>query len=527
MDIKIPEIQEDELTPTVKALLDAVSQCMEIIQSLRDENRQLKDEIARLKGGNPRPKLKPSFLDSELINGKGYSRKKRRKNKNKKRMKIDHEVTVKVEKVPEGSIFKGYSQYIVQDLTLQSNITRYHREDWLLPGGKRILAPLPEGICGHYGAKLREYIVNLNYGLNVPQHLILENLEEFDIQISEGQIHKILTEGHEPLHEEKERILEVGLKVFPYISVDDTGARHQKKNGYCTHIGNDFFAYFKSTESKSRINFLKILRGRNTDYVFANESFEYMTLQGLPSAKYIRLKGALNRIFKNDDEWESFLKMVGIKSDKEVKIITEAALLGSILSHGINRDLVVLSDEAGQFNVLLHALCWLHAERKVTSIISINDYQAKIIENIRSQIWTFYNDLKAYRSSPDCAVKQLLDSRFEELFSQKTEFETINNALQLIYQNKKGLLLALERPEVPLHNNTSENSIRGVATKRKIHGPTRSDLGRQCRDTFMSLKKTCLKLGISFHEYLFDRLSGANRILPLYDVMIERAFPGT
>jgi hypothetical protein len=526
MKIQIPIIPEEELTPSVKALLDVINQCMEIIQSQKMQIQQFKDEIARLKGGNPKPKIQPSKLDSD-INGKKQHKRGERRKKRKKRMKINQEKKLQAKDVPEGSTFKGYKPFIVQDLVLQAMITKYYREDWETPDGRRILASLPEGIRGHYGAPLREYILNLNYGLNVPQHLILENLDELGIHISEGQIQSILTEGHEEFHKEKERLLEEGLKNFSYVSVDDTGARHQGKNGYCTHIGNDFFAYFKSTSSKSRINFLKILRGPHTDYVFTQESFDYMALQELSSARNARLAGVSGKILKDEQEWESFLKMVGIKNDKEIKIVTEAAVLGSILSHGINKDIVILSDEAGQFDILLHALCWLHAERKIAMIVPLNDYQLNILENIRTDIWGFYNALKIYKLKPGEDMKQALEIQFEELFTHKTEFEAINKALHLIHENKKGLLMALERPEVPLHNNTSENAIRVMVTKRKIHGGTRSEPGRQCRDTFISLKKTCLKLGISFHEFLYDRLSGNNQIPPLYEIMLEKAFSGT
>ena len=74
-----------------------------------------------------------------------------------------------------------------------------------------------------------------------------------------------------------------------------------------------------------------------------------------------------------------------------------------------------------------------------------------------------------------------------------------------MYNNKNELLLVLERPDIPLHNNLSEQDIREYVTRRKISGSTRSDEERRCRDTFASLKKTALKMGISFWDYLIDR----------------------
>jgi hypothetical protein len=72
---------------------------------------------------------------------------------------------------------------------------------------------------------------------------------------------------------------------------------------------------------------------------------------------------------------------------------------------------------------------------------------------------------------------------------------------------KRELLIVLDRPEIPLHTNTSENDVRCQVTKRKVSGGTRCDVGRDCRDAFLGLAKTCAKLGIAFWDYLGSRLA--------------------
>jgi len=83
----------------------------------------------------------------------------------------------------------------------------------------------------------------------------------------------------------------------------------------------------------------------------------------------------------------------------------------------------------------------------------------------------------------------------------------------------------LDRPQVPLHTNGSENDIRCQVTKRKISGGTQSTAGRDCRDTFLGLAKTCAKLGVSFWDYLGNRLGapGSTVIPPLPDLVRLRA----
>ena len=204
-------------------------------------------------------------------------------------------------------------------------------------------------------------------------------------------------------------------------------------------------------------------------------------------------------------------------------LATEAALLGTLYAQGLREDLVILSDDAGQFNILLHALCWIHTERLIHKLIPLNDQQREAIATVRDQVWSLYADLKAYRLKPAQFDPQKLTERFDRIFTQATSSGRLNALLKRIHRNKAELLLVLKRPEIPLHTNASETDIRDYVKKRKVSGGTRSELGRQCRDTFASLKKTCRKLGVSFWEYLMDRQTGAGNILPLSTIVEQKA----
>jgi hypothetical protein len=116
----------------------------------------------------------------------------------------------------------------------------------------------------------------------------------------------------------------------------------------------------------------------------------------------------------------------------------------------------------------------------------------------KNKIWKLYKGLKQYKQNPRAKTKDRLKAEFDRIFTTKTSSATLNQALKRLYDNKPELLLVLEHPEIPLHNNLAENAIREYVKKRKISGSTRSEAGRKCRDTFTSLKKTCRKLGVSF-----------------------------
>jgi hypothetical protein len=180
------------------------------------------------------------------------------------------------------------------------------------------------------------------------------------------------------------------------------------------------------------------------------------------------------------------------------------------VDYGFLDEAVIVSDDAGQFNVGNHALCWVHAERLIYKLNAFTDAAREAREQTRALVWDLYKDLKAYKDRPTAGKKTKLRRQFDGIFSRKTGFVALDRLLVRLRANKAELLRVLEHPEVPLNTNGSENDIRCQVTRRKISGTTRSDQGRDCRDAFLSLTKTCMKLGISFWDYLGDRL----QILP-------------
>jgi transposase IS66 family protein len=501
-----------------------VAALLEESHRLREENQALRDEVARLKGQKGKPSIGPSRLHPK-------SRKKPRRKRRRHALaplRIDRTEVVKAEGVPLGSRFKGYSDFDVQELVIKTERIRFRIERWLTPSGELVTGKLPPTVVesGHFGATLVSFILYQYYHSLVTEPLLLAQLHEYGVTVSAGQLHALLTGGKERFHREKDEILKVGLRVSGHIHVDDTGARHRGKNGFCTHIGNEWFAWFSSTESKSRINFLKLLRRDHKDYVVDDAALEYMEGQKLPKSILSRLQSKRSpdqAVFDRDALFQAALKKWGITQELHVRIVTEGALLGSVLSHGIRPDLAIISDDAGQFNLLCHALCWIHAERVLAKLVGFNDEQRAALEAVRTTLWKLYRDLKAYKEKPTQRERRALEKRFDALCATRTCFVSLNLALKRMSKNKDELLLVLSRPELPLHNNLSEGDIREYVKRRKISGGTRSEDGRRGRDTFASLKKTCRKLGVSFWKYLTDRISGKGLIPALPTIIEARA----
>lgn len=525
--MELPPIDEAERTPTVVALLAFVDALLQRVRGQEETIQKLRDEIAVLKGQKPKPQIAPSRLEappSKKPRVEGEKRPGSAKRSKKTAARKPTEVIVDYPDPPAGAVSNGYEVYDVQELVIEGKLTRYLRQRMVMPDGRTLLAPLPADVVpsSHFGSILTSYILYQYHHCHVTQPLLLEQLWEYDVDISAGQLSNILTEKKEEFHAEKAEVRQTGLEVSSYVGVDDTGARHDGKNGFCTVICNELFATFESTNSKSRVNFLKVLRGACRGYAINEVALTYWKKQKMPQ-EWAEKLSAGPLCFVNDCAWQAYLSDVGL-AERLLKTATEGALLGVLIELGVSPELVVLSDGAPQFDLFVHASCWVHIERPLARVIPYNEAHQVAIEHVRQQIWELYQDLKAYREKPEVAAKASLETRFDALAGQHTVYTTsIGQVLKEMRDHKADLLRVLERPEVPLHNNGTESDIREYVKKRKISGSTRSDAGRRCRDTFASLKKTCRKLRVSFWAFLVDRIQGLGTIPRLADLIRQKA----
>jgi len=520
--------QLDLQAEQIQQLLVRVDELTNGMALLKEENQQLRDEIAYLKGQKPRPKIQPSALEGPKSKDKEkkprLSRGKHPRKKKKTFLEIHQEQVIQPTSIPDGAIFKGYKPYDVQDIVFKSSNTRFMLTRWQLPDGTYVSGEVPRGIHGHYGPELIAYILNDYYACRVTEPLLLEKLRQRGVLISEGQLNNILIHKKDSFHEEKNELLPAGIKAHNQIQTDDTGGRHKGKNQYTNVIGNEWFSVFTTTDSKSRANFFRLLQRGKHEYLINEDATAY--LEGLTAPGYLSSYISLSQgvKFMTLKAWQEFLADRNITQEAEVRLVTEAALFASVIENGIPRDLGVHGDDAGQFNAFIRSLCWIHEERHYRKIIPATEQARVDLEQVRDKIWTIYRDLKVYQENPNDAAKQAIEKQFDNLFlCMDTTSSTLNKRLRMTHGKKQELLRVLERPDTPLHNNSSESAARAAVTKRKVSGGTRSDAGRDSRDTFLSLKQTCIKLGINFIEFLRDRVCGLYEIPPLAQVIKMRA----
>ncbi len=508
---------------------------------LRAENQALRDEVARLKGLPPRPPSRPSGMEQATqpgAAGKDEERPKRPRGVKRDARAITAERVLKAS-VPVGSRFKGYEDILVRDLRLSAEVIRYRRERWLLASGETVLADLPAGIVGGFGPELRRFVLALHAQGQVTTERLVALLSGIGVEISKRQVVRLLTEPLDGFVAEDQEVLRAGLATARWVTVDDTAARHARKDGFTTQIGDNRFTVFRTGTSKSREAFLSVLRAGHTDHIVNAAALDYMRGHGLSGQVVALLDTHPAKLFADAPAWAAHLARLGIDrlavTPDPVQIATQGALWGAICHHGLlgmdatpgAAGTVIVSDGAGQFRVGLHALCWVHAERLVHKLVPATPEQRQAVEVTRALIWWLYADLKAWARDPCPRRAAALRARFDRIFKRQTGYVTLDRLLARLHRRKHELLRVLQRPEIPLHTNGSENDIRACVIKRKISGGTMSTAGRTARDVLLGLMKTCSKLKVSFFRYLGDRLHvpGIVSIPPLPDLVRQAATP--
>lgn len=538
LEMSLPREVKEFIRTQRDRITDLLTELFSMSEELEDTKEKLSKaeaEIKRLKKLPGKPKLKPSKLDEEKPSGKGTKGKKKGKEGKKRKkgkLEIHEQKVVELAGVPSDWELVGYSTYVVQDMLIRGNNIEYQREVWRSPLGEEVTAKLPAELQGkQFGMTLRAYVIHQYYECGASQIIIWQSLQDFGVQISTGQINAILNEDKEAFHAEKKGLLSKAIELGEELRTDDTGARHNFKNGYCNCINSDLFTYFETTFTKSRINFLEILRQDRTAYILNEAALDYMISQDL-SPKYLRVfqheleQGKSNsvKVFSDKVELDTYLAELAFTAKNAVKTITEALLIGTLIDSGLSLDTLIHSDGARQFDVFIHSLCWKHAERPLLKLHAYTQEHQQLLDTKMTAFWQLYQDLKAFKLNPLPDKIPVLELQFDNLCLAVGNFSPLNQVLEELKKKKEKLLRVLERPETSLHNNDSERDIREYAKRRKTSAGTRSEQGRKARDTFLSLKKTCRKLGISFWEYLIDRLHRSEQIPMLYDIMQTRKF---
>jgi hypothetical protein len=502
----VPWIQQlaeliQEQAQQIQEQKQRIQEQSEAISALKKTVEEQRDEIKRLKKLPKRPKFRPGGGKPRSRSGKPSGENQKNASGDTAAMqKTKEEKVIAACDVPPGSRFKGYQDYTVQELELIAKDVTYRLEVWQAPNGQIIRAKLPKEIKGsHFGHQLRALLHHL-YALGMTQPGLFEFAKSCGIEVAEGQIHHILMNEADGYQQTSEEILKAGIEKAPYIRTDDTGAKHQHKNHYCTHIGGEYFSYFKTTPSKSRDNFLNILLQGKEGYIINQACLWHLFTLGVEDDLLNHLEKYKGKSYRKKSGLNRLLNSLGIGSKKLRRQCIEAGLIGFISETILKPGQVLLSDRAGQFAIFNHAACWVHMERPLRKLQVESPQVERELAQVRDAIWDLYDKTK--EAARTQIGKEEVHRLFDQLLEMRSTSPGINEVIASFGRYREELLKALDHSGLPLHNNDSERDIRSVAKRRNISGSTKSQTGKAYRDSLLTLRQTCARLGISFMQYL-------------------------
>jgi hypothetical protein len=520
----------------IRALLSLVEDLASENRALRTELAQVKDENARLKGGSGRPKIPPGKAGG----GADYSSEQERraapktwqKRGKQDRLRIDRTERLAVDPatLPADAVFEGYETVVVQDLVLRTDTVAFEQEVWYSPSERRSYrAGRPAGYEGTVGPHLKALVLTLGYAGGMSETKLLELIQSSGIVISAGTLSNLLTEGRAAFADEAREVLRAGLASTPYQHLDDTGTRVDGDGWYCHILCNDLYTTYQTTPGKDRRTIVDVLRGgRPAAYRYDHEAERHLAFLGLSASARARVRAAIPCDQDLDEATltrllDGPLARLGPRQREQVREALAVAAYLADPDWPVVRTLVC--DDAPQFRAITEelALCWVHEGRHFKQLTPWLPQPRAALADILAQFWTYYRELLAYRDHPTPDERARLDARFDALFGTVTGYADLDRRLALTRDKKPELLLVLEHPDLPLHNNPAELGARQRVRKRDVSFGPRSPAGAAAWDTFMTLAATTRKLGLDFAAYLTDRFTRAGQIPPLADLITARA----
>lgn len=531
-EIDITQIEDEKMRHLIGGLLNIIEDLRTEVRAVKAENQRLRDENNRLKGepGKPNIKAKKTPKNHSSEQERRQSKKHQKKSKRAK-IKIDRQETLKVDPncLPSDARFKGYEEVVVQEILVCTDNILFRKEKFYSKStGKTYLAPLPAGYKGEFGPTVRTQILVLYYASQMTEVKIHEWLSQVGIHISMGQLSNMLIKGHDVFHQEASASYKASLETCPWQHIDDTGTRVNGDNQYCHLVDNALATHYRTLPSKSRLTVLKVLLNQKSlKFRLNQEALDLLDKLKVPQ-RSIQIIKTLPR---EQDLEEVFIQQWIDSHLPHLNPTQQQAVLSglAIAAYHAQTDFpiveLLICDNAPQFKLITSelALCWVHEGRHYKKLEPTIAHHQQLHQQFLRSFWRFYHRLNAYRQQPNTEKATLLQHQFDRLFTIQTSYDALDKLIARTYRRKTQLLTVLHHPEIQLHNNPAELGVRHRVRKRKISfGPRVAD-GVQAWDTFMSLFATTRKLGINFHQYLEDRISNLQFILPLPDLIRSQA----
>jgi len=451
---------KEQVKTLIGLLFNVIEQLVQENQELRKENQRLKDEIQRLKGEKSKPCFKPNNpIQHDTPPGFRKETRKWRKQRKKPRIKIDRVETLSV---PDENLPKDAEFKGYRSVIVQNITFETDNVEYLLA---RYYSP---GEKKTYEARLPDE-VDGEFGPDLKAYVISQY---FSCRVPENKILRTLNEAG---------ILISKGQISTIITQSHSEEFTNEKDDIFT-TGMNVADYFHIDDTGAR-------------HKGVNHHVQVICSAFFSSFFITRHKNK-----------ETLRGILGLSEDEQI-------------------DKIMMSDDAKQFMFLAvwHALCWIHEIRHYRKMTPVLDCHMEKLQGFLQILYGFYEQLKTYKDHPMQKQKRFLLKRFDEIFSMETGYAVLDDRIMKTRKKKEKLLLVLDYPGIPLHNNPAEIALRELVIKKRISYGTKSEKGRVAWENMMTIMDTCRKHDVSFMEYVKDIFSGCYNMPRLSTLILEKA----
>lgn len=533
-DLDLGGVRDPEAQRVVGVLLNVVEQQAAQIGQLKAANQALRDEVARLKGEQGKPRVLPNKRPAPTDRSSEAERREPRsgwhKGPKQARLVIDRTEVRRLERrgLPEDLVFKGYAEVVVQEVVLRPDIIRFRCERWYAPREHRVYqAPLPPGYHGQFGPGVKALALYLAYETNVSQAKLVDLFTSVGLSISAGAVATLLAD-QPVLRAEYAAICRAGLGSSAYQHIDETPTRVNGVTRHCHILSAPRYTAYRTTPGLDRQAVLDVLRlGAARRFCLNAVAWAFLD-RGRLARRTRRALLALPQDVAFDEP--TFLgRLAPLVPDSYPalrRFILEGAAIGAY--HAQTDQPVVrtlIADGASAWEELTAELarCWVHEGRHYKKLSPALADHRRALNDVLRDFWAFYHELRAYQAAPTTVEAARLADRFDTLFGQQTGYAALDGCLARTLARKTALLLVLVHPELPLHNNPAELAARRRVRKRDASFGARSNAGIAAWDALQTILATAKQLGVNALHYLQDRLSEAHHLPALADLITQPA----